>query len=61
MSTFLPIDTKALPDFTEDNLTIQPIERSETIPSSWYTDPRFHNVDKEYIFEIGRASCRERV
>ncbi|MBI1803046.1 MAG: aromatic ring-hydroxylating dioxygenase subunit alpha [Ignavibacteriae bacterium] len=38
------------PDFTLENLTEAPIERSETIPSSWYTDPRMHEIDFEWIF-----------
>jgi choline monooxygenase len=39
-----------LPDFTDETLRTDPIERSETIPSTWYTDPRFHDIDREYIF-----------
>ncbi len=27
-----------------------PLARAETVPSSWYTDPRFHDVDSELIF-----------
>jgi len=44
------IDKNALPDFNEDVLQTIPIERSETIPSTWYTDPRFHDIDKELVF-----------
>jgi len=44
------INKTALPDFTSDTLSSVPIERSETIPSSWYTDPRFHEFDHEAIF-----------
>jgi choline monooxygenase len=39
-----------LPDLTEQHLQIVPIERAETIPSRWYTDPRFHEIDREYVF-----------
>ena len=39
-----------LPDFTEKNLRLVPLERSETIPSSWYTDPSMLEVDKKQIF-----------
>jgi choline monooxygenase len=44
------INKTALPDFTIGTLSSVPIERSETIPSSWYTDPRFHEFDHEAIF-----------
>jgi choline monooxygenase len=44
------IDAAALPDLTEQSLQSVPIERAETIPSGWYTDPRFHELDKEFIF-----------
>lgn len=39
-----------LPDFSDDALASVPVERSETIPSSWYTDPRFHDVDRDAVF-----------
>jgi len=39
-----------LPDLNEEALQITPIERSETIPSRWYTDSKFHEVDNEFIF-----------
>ena len=38
-----------LPDFTSEHLAVQPIERSETIPSSWYTDVRMHKTDCDGI------------
>ena len=38
------------PDCTPENLTVEPIQRSETIPSSWYTDPRMHDLDRNWIF-----------
>jgi choline monooxygenase len=31
-------------------LASQPLERAETIPSAWYTDPRFHAIDSELVF-----------
>jgi choline monooxygenase len=40
----------AFPDLTPDLLTVQPLERAETIPSAWYTDPRFHDLDREAVF-----------
>jgi choline monooxygenase len=39
-----------LPDLTDADLAITPVERSETIPSSWYVDPRFHQVDRDGVF-----------
>ncbi len=40
-------------DFAELNevaLSSVPLERAETIPSAWYTDPRFHALDRDAIF-----------
>lgn len=37
-------------DITPELLTPQPLERAETIPSAWYTDPRFHDLDMEAVF-----------
>lgn len=31
------------------DLETVPVARSETIPSAWYVDPRFHAVDQEWI------------
>ena len=39
-----------LPDWTRENLSVTPIERSETIPSSWYTHPAMHEADRQGIF-----------
>jgi len=39
-----------LPDLDPHDLAVQPLARSETIPSSWYTDPAFHALDKESVF-----------
>jgi choline monooxygenase len=40
-----------LPDLTPSDLRIDPLEQSETIPSSWYTDPGFLNLEKLSIFQ----------
>jgi len=40
----------SLPDLLSSNLTIEPIERSETIPSSWYTDPRMNDLERAWVF-----------
>ena len=39
-----------IPDFSEGELGIVPLERAQTIPSSWYTDPRFLEIEKKYLF-----------
>lgn len=44
------IDTNIPSDFDPKNFLIDPIERSETIPSSWYIDPRMFGVDQDAIF-----------
>jgi Uma2 family endonuclease len=31
-------------------LTSAPLARAETIPSAWYSDPRFHAIDSELVF-----------
>lgn len=36
--------------FDAADLESVPIERSATIPSAWYTDPRFHQVDRDAVF-----------
>jgi choline monooxygenase len=38
------------PELRDEDLVITPVERSETIPSMWYTDPRFHAVDRDGVF-----------
>ncbi len=43
-------ERRSLPDFAESQLSILPIERSETIPSSWYAAPEFHDFDRRQIF-----------
>ncbi len=42
-----------LPDFTPDRFVIRPLSESETVPSSWYTDPGFHELDSREI--IGKS------
>lgn len=37
------------PDLTPEALAVQPLARSETVPSSWYVDPRFHALDAESV------------
>ena len=44
------ISPRDLPDFTDDDLSVAPVERADTIPSAWYADPRFHAVDRDAIF-----------
>ena len=44
-----PVEPATLPDFTDADLEIVPVERSETIPSTWYVDPRFHDVDRDAV------------
>jgi len=43
-------DKPTLPDTAQEDLEILPLERSETIPSTWYTDPKFFDLDKETVF-----------
>ena len=38
-----------LPDMDAASLVVSPIETAETIPSSWYTDDRFHTADVEHV------------
>ena len=38
------------PPIAESDLRSEPLERSETIPSGWYVDPRFHAVDRDAVF-----------
>lgn len=38
------------PELTEAELAEAPVERAETIPSSWYTDPAFHALDRDAVF-----------
>lgn len=44
---FTPAD---LPDVREEDLRVVPLPRAETIPSSWYVDPRLHDFEREAVF-----------
>ena len=51
--------------FSKKDLRIEPIAQSETIPSSWYTDARVHDIETDVIFGatwqfIGHASQLEK-
>ena len=50
-STAPHLDRSALPDMTDTQLEVVPLARSETIPSSWYTDSRVHTLDRHAVFE----------
>lgn len=43
-------DIFVLPDTTAQILEVSPLERAETIPSSWYTDARFHTFEQDTVF-----------
>jgi choline monooxygenase len=45
-----PLDRGALAELIGRDLATVPLERSETIPSAWYVDPRFHDLDREAAF-----------
>jgi choline monooxygenase len=54
-----------VPELTDADLAPVPVERSETIPSLWYTDPRFHVLDQEAVFAatwqgVGHESMLDR-
>ena len=40
----------ALPAIDPRDLLAERVERADTIPSAWYTDPRFADADREWIF-----------
>ncbi|NBC17578.1 MAG: Rieske 2Fe-2S domain-containing protein [Bacteroidetes bacterium] len=39
-----------LPDLTAETLRTAPLARAETIPSSWYVDPRMHAFEQDAVF-----------
>ena len=39
-----------LPDLTPDTLRVDPLERADTIPSSWYTDARMGPFERDAVF-----------
>ena len=46
--------------FSADDLSVQPIERAETIPAGWYTERHIFDVEIESVFAqtwqlVGRA------
>lgn len=41
---------KNVPDIPEAELRVDPLARAETIPSRWYTDAAFHELDKQAVF-----------
>jgi hypothetical protein len=42
----LDISVLDLPDMTPEMLVVDPLPRAFTIPSTWYTDPRYHEADQ---------------
>ena len=38
------------PTLSARALQIQPVERAETIPASWYLDPAFDELEREAVF-----------
>src|SRR5216684_1641786 len=40
----------SFPSLRAVDLRVRPLARAETIPSAWYTDPRFHALDRDAIF-----------
>ena len=40
----------SFPPLKAADLRVRPLARAETIPSAWYTDPRFHALDRDAIF-----------
>ncbi len=41
---------ETLANLVNSDLCFEPLERAETIPSRWYTDPRFCELEKECVF-----------
>ena len=39
-----------LPDFSPHTLSVQPIERADTIPASWYTSAEFFAFERDAVF-----------
>ena len=38
------------PSLKAADLRVRPLPRAETIPSAWYTDPQFHDLDLDAAF-----------
>ena len=45
-----PVHPADFPELGPAALAPCPLERAATIPSTWYTDPRFHDLDREAVF-----------
>src|SRR3989449_6429769 len=41
---------RALTGLKAADLRVRPLARAETIPSAWYTDPCFHDLDRDAVF-----------
>jgi choline monooxygenase len=41
---------REVPDFCNGTLALQPIERADTIPASWYTSDAMHDFDGDVLF-----------
>ena len=39
-----------LPRLASNELVVRPLERAETIPSRWYTDPLMFDFDRRSVF-----------
>jgi len=44
------LDRSAFADIGDEVKRSRGLSRAETIPSAWYTEPRFHDLDSEAIF-----------
>ena len=45
-----PVPRTDFPDLTAAALGAAPLAQAETIPSAWYLEPRFHDLDREAVF-----------
>lgn len=46
----MALDRSLFADVTDDLLEAAPLSRAETMPSAWYTESRFHELDREAVF-----------
>ncbi len=52
--------TKTIPDFDEEDLKQEAIERAETIPSHWYYTDEILDFEKEHLFtQYWQLACHE--
>ena len=42
--------SRPFPKLAAADLRVRPLARAETIPSAWYTDPGFHELDRHAVF-----------